>query len=69
MPNFSAQLVELRLPVQLLVGGEDQRFLRLADRIIEALPQGALEVVPGAGHNLVLEAPQAVAEAIARGMR
>lgn len=69
MPNYSAQLAALQLPVQLLVGGEDQHFLRLADRILETLPQGTLEVVPGVGHNLVLETPQAVAEAIEKGMR
>ncbi|MEM7583252.1 MAG: alpha/beta fold hydrolase [Acidobacteriota bacterium] len=69
MPDFNPQLPALDLPVQLLVGELDIKFHRLAKGMVRTLPQATLGVVPSAGHNLLLEAPRAVATALHRVLR
>lgn len=59
------RLGELRMPVAVLAGARDAKFLALAERLAGALPAAALTIVPGAGHALHLEAPGAVAAALA----
>lgn len=66
MPDYRPRLAAISLPVELLVGGEDAKFLALAGEMLRKLPDARLEVVPGAGHNLLLEAPAAVAAALGR---
>lgn len=66
MPDLVPNLRQLSLPVGLLVGGGDAKFLALARAMLEQLPNARLEVAPGAGHNVVLEAPEVVAAALAR---
>ena len=61
MAPRGAGLDALPLPVELLVGERDDKFLRLARRICERRPSTLLTVVPGAGHDLTLEAPREVA--------
>jgi 2-succinyl-6-hydroxy-2,4-cyclohexadiene-1-carboxylate synthase len=58
------RLGELRMPVAVLAGERDAKFVALARRLVEALPGGSLTIVEGAGHALPLEAPAAVACAI-----
>jgi 2-succinyl-6-hydroxy-2,4-cyclohexadiene-1-carboxylate synthase len=60
------RLAELRMPVAVLAGERDAKFVALAQRLAGALPRSALTIVPGAGHALTLEAPAAVAAAIER---
>ena len=52
------------LPVAVLAGARDPKYVALGQRLAEALPGAALTVVPDAGHALALEAPAAVAAAI-----
>ena len=52
------------LPVTIIAGERDGRYTSLGRRIAGALPGARLLVVPGAGHGLPREAPQAVAAAI-----
>lgn len=66
MPDFTPRLGAISIPVEILVGGEDAKFLAIARRMLEQLPNARLEVAPGAGHNVVLEAPEVVAAALAR---
>lgn len=66
MPNYWPHLAELDLPIRLLVGELDAKFRGIAERMAELLPYGHLEVVPGVGHNLLLEAPDRVAAALCR---
>ncbi|MEM6703383.1 MAG: alpha/beta fold hydrolase [Acidobacteriota bacterium] len=61
MPSFWEQLEALDFRVDLVVGGEDAKFGQLARAMAEHLPQAFLHVVDGVGHNVVLEAPEAVA--------
>lgn len=67
MPNYRPQLGSLTQPVTLLAGELDEKFVSLARSMKERLPHAELVVVPGAGHDLVLERPALVAEVLARG--
>lgn len=69
MPSYWRRLEEIDVPVHLMVGKLDAKFCQLAEEIAERLPRSSVEVVPGAGHNLLLEAPGRVARALARSRR
>lgn len=58
------RLCELAMPVTVVVGDRDEKFRRLADRYLAALPAAELVVIPGAGHGVPREAPRALAAAI-----
>ena len=61
------RLGELRdLPVAVVAGERDPKYVGIGERLARMLPRGMLRVVPGAGHALPLEAPKAVAAAIER---
>lgn len=60
------RLGELALPVTVLAGERDVKFVALAQRLVRELPDAQLTIVAGAGHALALEAPQAVADALMR---
>ena len=64
MPPLWERLGELRMPVTVLAGERDTKFVAIAERLARALPDATLTIVPGAGHALPLEAPAAVAAAI-----
>jgi 2-succinyl-6-hydroxy-2,4-cyclohexadiene-1-carboxylate synthase len=59
------RLGSLRMPATVLAGERDAKFTALGERLAAALPAGRLVLVPGAGHALQLEAPGAVAAALA----
>jgi 2-succinyl-6-hydroxy-2,4-cyclohexadiene-1-carboxylate synthase len=61
------RLDELTMPATVLVGERDAKFVALGERLAAALPAGELVVVPGAGHGLPREAPEAVSAAVAHG--
>ena len=61
------RLGELTMPVAVLAGERDTKFVALARRLAEELPRATLTIVSGAGHALALEAPEAVAAAITQG--
>ncbi len=59
------RLGELTMPVHVVAGERDERYVAIARRLAQALPDGRLKIVPRAGHGLPREAPAAVAEVIA----
>ncbi len=61
MPPLLGRLAELALPIDLVVGAEDPKFLGVAAVFRSRVPRARLAVVPGAGHNVPLEAPEALA--------
>jgi 2-succinyl-6-hydroxy-2,4-cyclohexadiene-1-carboxylate synthase len=61
------RLGALTMPAIVLAGERDAKFMALGARLATALPRGELVVVPGAGHGLPREAPEAVFAAIAAG--
>lgn len=69
MPDYWSWLPSFERPVTLLVGEEDPKYRRLAERMAAALPRARRIVVPGAGHNLVLEAPEAVTRVLGEDLR
>jgi 2-succinyl-6-hydroxy-2,4-cyclohexadiene-1-carboxylate synthase len=62
LPPVWDRLVELSMPVVLVVGERDAKFEAIAKRMAAAIPDASLVVVPGAGHAVHLEQPEAVAE-------
>lgn len=59
MPDLRPKLAKVHAPVDVVVGALDRKFLPLARELSDLLPQGRLHVVPHAGHNVPLEAPEA----------
>ena len=51
----------LRMPVLLIVGARDTKYVEIAQRMADAIPDARVEVVPGAGHACHLEQPEMVA--------
>ena len=61
LPSLWDRLAELEVPVDLVVGERDAKFRAVATQMARALPMAGVTVVPGAGHAVHLEAPEAVA--------
>jgi 2-succinyl-6-hydroxy-2,4-cyclohexadiene-1-carboxylate synthase len=58
------RLGAIRCPVLVLVGEHDPKFTELGRRLVDALPEAELTVVPGAGHSVHLEQPDATVSAL-----
>ncbi len=54
------------MPVAVVAGSRDEKFLALARRLEQAIPQAELRVLDG-GHALALECPQQIAAVLDRG--
>jgi 2-succinyl-6-hydroxy-2,4-cyclohexadiene-1-carboxylate synthase len=65
MEPLWGRLAELTMPVTVIAGERDVKFVALGKRMAELLPDGELVVAPG-GHRLPLESPDAVVRALAR---
>jgi 2-succinyl-6-hydroxy-2,4-cyclohexadiene-1-carboxylate synthase len=59
------RLGEIDRPVLVLVGERDAKFTELGHRLVDGLPDAELVVIPGAGHSVHLERPEATVRAIA----
>jgi 2-succinyl-6-hydroxy-2,4-cyclohexadiene-1-carboxylate synthase len=58
------RLAGLAMPVTIVVGDRDAKFMSFAERYRELLPQAEVVVIAGAGHGLPREAPRELAAAI-----
>ena len=58
------RLPELAMPVALVAGERDGKFSAIARQMAARIPGARLVIVPGTGHAVHLEAPEAVAEAL-----
>jgi 2-succinyl-6-hydroxy-2,4-cyclohexadiene-1-carboxylate synthase len=67
MPDLRGALHVQPLRLQLLVGDLDAKFCALARCLAATAPVG-LEIVEGAGHNLLLEAPERVSRVLTRAL-
>lgn len=65
MPDLWPHLGTLTCPVRLVAGSEDAKFVALARRMADRMPDAALHVVDGAGHNVHLERPDVFARLLA----
>ncbi|MEW6338806.1 MAG: alpha/beta fold hydrolase [Acidobacteriota bacterium] len=61
MPDLWPALAEVRVPVLLVAGARDGKFASLAGAMAAEFPDAEARLVAGAGHNVVLEAPEALA--------
>jgi 2-succinyl-6-hydroxy-2,4-cyclohexadiene-1-carboxylate synthase len=59
-----ARLHEITVPVLVVAGERDAKYVALAERLVADLPNAELVIVPGAGHAVHLEAPGAFVEAL-----
>ncbi|MXX76208.1 MAG: alpha/beta fold hydrolase [Holophagales bacterium] len=57
MPDYRPVLPGVLCPVDLIAGSLDTKFVALARKMAEKLPDASVHVVEGAGHNVPLEAP------------
>ncbi|HTD07287.1 MAG TPA: alpha/beta fold hydrolase [Solirubrobacteraceae bacterium] len=64
MEPLWGRLGELSMPVTVIAGARDVKYVSLGQRMVERLPAARLLVVEG-GHGLVLENPAAIAHALA----
>jgi 2-succinyl-6-hydroxy-2,4-cyclohexadiene-1-carboxylate synthase len=55
------RLARLTMPATVLAGERDEKYCALAERLVKALPNASVEIVPGAGHSLQLEGVEAIA--------
>ncbi len=62
MPPMWDALADLRMPVQVITGELDTKYRRIADHMCTLLPDASLHIIPGTGHNPVLERPEQVSE-------
>ncbi len=60
------RLPEIEIPVLWIAGENDPKFLELARRATDLMPNAALEVAPHAGHRVPWEAEAWLAETVAR---
>jgi len=58
------RLSELKMPVLTVSGARDEKYTRLAAEIADAVPDGRHITIPGAAHNVILEAPGKLSAAI-----
>ena len=61
------RLGELTMPAVVVVGERDAKFRALGERLVATLPAARLAVVPGAGHAVHQEAPDAIARTLGNG--
>ena len=58
-------LPKIRVPALVLVGKEDKMTpVRYSQHLADQLPRAELKIIPDAGHMVMLEQPQAVADAL-----
>ena len=69
MPDYRGVLRMLALPVRLVVGALDAKFGALARGLAASASRAQLEVVPGVGHNVLLEAPAHVEGILLKALR
>ena len=64
MQPLWGRLAELSMPVTIVAGERDEKYLAIGERMQRLIPRAELVVAEG-GHGLPRENPQAIAEAIA----
>jgi len=64
MPCWTPALSRVTAPMAFLAGARDPKYVALGEALAAEVPALACAVVPDAGHNVVLERPQAVAAAV-----
>ena len=63
-PSLWGGLRDLRVPVRLIAGAEDEKFSGIAQRMRALLPDAELTLIPECGHAPHLERPKAFVEGL-----
>lgn len=66
MPDYRRALLSLEIPITLMAGSLDGKFSAIAAQLAKQNASVDVETVEGVGHNVVLEAPAAVAAVLHR---
>ena len=64
--DFTSQLNGITCPVAIVCGEKDSANLKASKKLNELLPQATLQIVPGAGHEINKDAPEAIATILNR---
>jgi pimeloyl-ACP methyl ester carboxylesterase len=67
-PSLWDDLDALQVPVVAVAGELDEKYARISRRITGSSPNARAVVVPGAGHNTRLEAPEAYLALLKRSL-
>lgn len=65
MPSAWSSLGSLRRPVTFAAGADDEKYVAIAERAAGLAERIEARIIVGAGHNPLLEQPQAVADLLA----
>ncbi|HEY8494558.1 MAG TPA: alpha/beta hydrolase, partial [Myxococcota bacterium] len=68
-PGCIDELPRIQAPSLVVVGEHDEAFRRAADVLASRLPKARQVVVPGAGHVVTVEEPEAVLQAMLEFLR
>ena len=63
-PSLWDNLANLTLPVQLIVGEHDAKFIGINREMADLMPQVDMQIMPNAGHTVHLENPTAFSEQV-----
>jgi len=63
-PHVGGRVRGLVPPLLAVAGARDATYVRHAETLARAAPRGELRVIPHAGHNVVLDAPRALARVL-----
>jgi 2-succinyl-6-hydroxy-2,4-cyclohexadiene-1-carboxylate synthase len=66
MPDYRSAMASIEIPITLMTGALDAKFSSMATALASEHAHIEADVVDGVGHNVVLEAPAAVAAALKR---
>ena len=58
------RLHEIKIPVLLVVGSEDEKYVDIGERMQSRIPSSTLAIISGAGHAVHFEKPEETAEVI-----
>lgn len=58
MPCIKDKLSDIKVPVQLIAGKKDSKFLHINNQMEKEISEGTLEVIEDAGHRIHLEQPE-----------
>ncbi len=59
-PSLWKKLKAVPIPIDLLVGTEDWKFLTLNQKMAFTAPNARLNIIPGVGHNIHVEDPETI---------
>ncbi|NEP45050.1 MAG: 2-succinyl-6-hydroxy-2,4-cyclohexadiene-1-carboxylate synthase [Okeania sp. SIO2H7] len=63
-PSLWEKLPEVQIPILLLVGEKDKKFVEINSEMASLLPRAKMEIIPNSGHNIHLESPQTIVKKI-----